>query len=53
MLDRLVVRRRTDPQGAGVAYGDGHVDRDPQPPHARIDRQPRAAHRLQQIDFCV
>lgn len=53
VLDRLVLGRRPNAQGANVIHGDIDIDRDAKPTDARVDRQAGAAGRLDQIDLGI
>ena len=53
VLDRLMVRRRSNAKRAHLTDGHTHVDRDPQAADARIDRQARAAHGAEQVDLRI
>ena len=53
VLDGLVVGRRADSQRADLTYGDAGICRDAKASDARIDGQPGALHRPQQVDFGI
>ena len=53
VLDRRMVRRRSNPQGANVVDRDPHVDGNPKAANARIERQARTSHRRQELDLGV
>ena len=53
MLDRFMVRRRPNPQGADVVNRHAHVDRDSKATDARIDCEARATRRSQELDIRV
>jgi len=53
MLDRRVVRRRSNPERADVIERHAHVDGDPKAADARVDRQAGASRWRQQLDFGI